>query len=543
MNILCTDKTGTLTQDRVVLEKHVDVTGRQSDDVLKYAYMNSYYQTGLLNLLDKAILAHDDLDMERDCRKVDEIPFDFHRKRMSVIIDYEDTHVLICKGAVENVYPVCDQYQVDDEIYPLIDFVKNDLIEDYKDLSAEGYRVLAIAYREFPRTKEVFSSADEQGMVLLGYIAFFDPPKDSALEAVQSLAAYGVEVKILTGDNELVTKKVCKDIGLEVKKTLVGPEMSLLSEKDLAVAVLETTVFARLSPSQKETVIQALRNQGNVVGFMGDGINDAPALHAADVGISVDSAVDVAKESADIILLERSLLVLRDGIVEGRKVFANIIKYIRMGASSNFGNMFSVVGGSYFLPFLPMAPIQILANNLLYDISQTGIPSDNVDEELIRSPRKWDIREIRQFMMYIGPVSSIFDYATFFLMLYFYGAIHFKDPGISSSMRGHYEALFHTGWFVESLLTQTLIVHIIRTRRIPILQSRASAGMSISTLAVMAIAVALPYSPAASLLGLVPLPASFWCWIAAFLLSYGVITHIVKKWFDSKHGGSRATPA
>jgi Mg2+-importing ATPase len=451
--------------------------------------------------------------------------------------------VLICKGAVENVYPVCDQYQVDDEIYPLIDFVKNDLIEDYKDLSAEGYRVLAIAYREFPRTKEVFSSADEQGMVLLGYIAFFDPPKDSALEAVQSLAAYGVEVKILTGDNELVTKKVCKDIGLEVKKTLVGPEMSLLSEKDLAVAVLETTVFARLSPSQKETVIQALRNQGNVVGFMGDGINDAPALHAADVGISVDSAVDVAKESADIILLERSLLVLRDGIVEGRKVFANIIKYIRMGASSNFGNMFSVVGGSYFLPFLPMAPIQILANNLLYDISQTGIPSDNVDEELIRSPRKWDIREIRQFMMYIGPVSSIFDYATFFLMLYFYGAIHFKDPGISSSMRDHYEALFHTGWFVESLLTQTLIVHIIRTRRIPILQSRASAGMSISTLAVMAIAVALPYSPAASLLGLVPLPASFWCWIAAFLLSYGVITHIVKKWFDSKHGGSRATPA
>jgi Mg2+-importing ATPase len=251
----------------------------------------------------------------------------------------------------------------------------------------------------------------------------------------------------------------------------------------------------------------------------------------------------VAKESADIILLERSLLVLRDGIVEGRKVFANIIKYIRMGASSNFGNMFSVVGGSYFLPFLPMAPIQILANNLLYDISQTGIPSDNVDEELIRSPRKWDIREIRQFMMYIGPVSSIFDYATFFLMLYFYGAIHFKEPGISSSMRDHYEALFHTGWFVESLLTQTLIVHIIRTRRIPILQSRASAGMSISTLAVMAIAVALPYSPAASLLGLVPLPASFWCWIAAFLLSYGVITHIVKKWFDSKHGGSRATPA
>jgi Mg2+-importing ATPase len=543
MNILCTDKTGTLTQDRVVLEKHVDVTNRQSLDVLEYAYMNSYYQTGLLNLLDKAILAHDDLDVERNCRKVDEIPFDFVRKRMSVIIDYEDTHVLICKGAVENVYPACDHYQIDDEIYPLIDFVKNDLVEEYHDLSAEGYRVLAIAYREFPRSKEVFSCADEQGMVLLGYIAFFDPPKDSALEAVKSLARLGVEVKILTGDNELVTRKVCKDIGLEVKKALTGPEMLSIPEAQLGAAIRETTVFARLSPSQKETVIQALRGQGNVVGFMGDGINDASALHAADVGISVDSAVDVAKESADIILLERSLLVLRDGIVEGRKVFANIIKYIRMGASSNFGNMFSVVGGSYFLPFLPMAPIQILANNLLYDISQTGIPSDNVDDELIRSPRKWDIRNIRQFMMYIGPVSSVFDYATFFLMLYFYGAHHFKDPNISDGMKHYYEALFHTGWFVESLLTQTLIVHIIRTSRIPILQSRASFGMTMSTLGVMAVAVALPYSPAASLLGLVPLPLTFWGWIASFLFVYGIITHLVKKWFDSKYGGLHAKPA
>ena len=544
MNILCTDKTGTLTQDRVVLEKYVDVTGRQSDDVLKYAYMNSHYQTGLLNLLDKAILDHEDLDVERDCRKVDEIPFDFVRKRMSVVIDYEDMNVLICKGAVENVCSACDQYQIDDEIYPLIEFVKNDLVDDYKDLSAEGYRVLAIAYREFPRSKEVFSSADEQGMVLLGYIAFFDPPKESALEAVKSLAGLGVEVKILTGDNELVTAKVCKDIGLDVKKSLTGPEMSSIPEDKIGAAIRETTVFARLSPSQKESVIRALREQGNVVGFMGDGINDAPALHAADVGISVDSAVDVAKESADIILLERSLMVLKDGIVEGRRVFANIIKYIRMGASSNFGNMFSVVGGSYFLPFLPMAPIQILANNLLYDVSQTGIPTDNVDDELIRSPRKWDIKDISKFMMFVGPVSSLFDYATFFLMLYFYGCKHFTDANISAAVKSHYEALFHTAWFVESLLTQTLIVHIIRTGRVPFFQSRASAGMSLTTLAVMAVAIVLPYwPPAAALLGLVPLPMSFWWWIAGFLLTYGVITHLVKKWFDSKYGGLHAKPA
>jgi P-type Mg2+ transporter len=456
-----------------------------------------------------------------------------------VIIDYEDTHVLICKGAVENVYPACDQYQIDNDVYPLIDFVKNDIVEDYKDLSAEGYRVLAIAYKEFPRTKEVFSSEDEKGMILLGYIAFFDPPKESALQAIKFLAELGVTVKILTGDNELVTQKVCKDIGLEVNKVLIGPEMLNLSEIELGAAVKETTVFARLSPSQKEAIINVLRVQGNVVGFMGDGINDAPALHAADVGISVDTAADVAKESADIILLERSLMVLKDGIIEGRRVFANITKYIRMGASSNFGNMFSVVGGSYFLPFLPMAPIQILANNLLYDVSQTGIPTDNVDEELVRSPRKWNIKDISKFMMFIGPVSSLFDYATFFLMLYFYGCKHFTDANMPVAMKSHYEALFHTAWFVESLLTQTLIVHIIRTSRIPFVQSHSSFGMAVTTISVMTVAIVLPYfQPAANLLGLVPLPKSFWWWIAGFLSTYGIITHLVKKWFDSKIGGS-----
>ncbi len=537
MNILCTDKTGTLTQDNIILERHVDVAGRPSEDVLEYAYMNSYYQTGLRNLLDKAILAHNELDVERDCRKVDEIPFDFTRKRMSVIIDHEDRHMLICKGAVEDVYSVCDRYQVDDDIYPLIDMVKNDLLEDYYELSAQGYRILAIAYNEFGKDKEVFSSADENNLILLGYVAFFDPPKDSAARALIALKKSGVEVKILTGDNELVTKKVCHDVHLEVTKIFTGKQLADMDEETFRKAINEGNVFAKLTPSQKEKIIRTLREMGNVVGFLGDGINDAPAMKAADVGISVDTAVDIAKESADIILLERSLMVLEDGIIEGRKTFANIIKYIKMGASSNFGNMFSVVGGSYFLPFLPMAPIQVLINNLLYDVSQVGIPSDNVDDEFIEKPHQWDIGFIRKFMTFIGPMSSIFDYATFFLMLYFFNCILFKDPGTDAAAKSYYEALFHTGWFVESLMTQTLIVHIIRTNKIPFFQSRASFFMTLMTLSVMTCAVILPYSPAAGFLGLVPLPWTFWPWIAGFLVTYGVMTHFVKTWFYRRFGG------
>ncbi|MFA5974828.1 MAG: magnesium-translocating P-type ATPase [Elusimicrobiota bacterium] len=536
MDILCTDKTGTLTQDRIVLERHVDVTNRESDDVLRYAYMNSYYQTGLRNLLDNAILSHSDLDVERSCRKVDEIPFDFSRRRMSVIIDYEGDHVLICKGAVEEIFSVCDRYQVDDEIYPLIDILKHDLLEEYQGLSTEGYRVLAIAYREYPQTKETFSSVDEADLVLLGYIAFFDPPKESAAKALQVLQNSGVSPKILTGDNDLVSQKVCQDVGLKMEGLVTGNELLNLSDEELTRVAEKTTVFARLSPSQKEQIIRALQRGGHVVGFLGDGINDAPAMKTADVGISVDTAVDVAKESADIILLEKNLLVLEDGIIEGRKVFGNIIKYVKMGASSNFGNMFSMLGGSLFLPFLPMAPIQVLVNNLLYDFSQVGIPTDRVDDEYLLKPRKWNIGSITKFMIFIGPMSSIFDYTTYFLMLFFFGCWRFKLPATSPEMKTYYASLFHTGWFVESLLTQTLIVHMIRTQRIPFFQSRPSAGLLVTTLAVMSAAVYLPYSPVAGTLGFVRLPPVFWAWMALTLFLYCGLTHTVKTWFYSRYG-------
>jgi Mg2+-importing ATPase len=536
IDILCTDKTGTLTQDRVVLEKHVDISGKSSDEVMRYAYMNSFYQTGLHNLLDRAVLAHTEFEVERRCRKVDEIPFDFARKRMSVVVEYEGDHVLICKGAVEDVFTVSSSYQVDDDVLPLIDMIRQDVLEDYEALSADGFRVLAIGYREFGREKTTFTAADESNLILLGYIAFFDPPKGSTAQALRALKEAGVAVKILTGDNDLVTRKICREVGIDVTGLVTGPQLKGLSPEKLVETAESATVLARLSPAQKEQIIRSLQDARHVVGFLGDGINDAPALKKADVGISVDTAVDVAKESADIVLLEKSLLVLGDGIIEGRKVFGNIVKYIRMGASSNFGNMFSVVGGSFFLPFLPMLPIQVLANNLLYDVSQIGIPSDRVDPEFTRVPRKWNIANIRRFMMFIGPMSSIFDYATFFLMLFFFGCIGFNKPGTSPELKAYYEALFHTGWFVESILTQTLIVHVIRTRRIPFFQSRASPVMLFFTLFIMAIAVALPYSPLASLLGFVPLPAVYWLWIAGFLVTYCALTHLVKSWFFRKFG-------
>ena len=536
MDILCTDKTGTLTQDRIVLERHVDVTNRESEDVLRYAYMNSYYQTGLRNLLDNAILSNTDLDVERGCRKVDEIPFDFSRRRMSVIVDYEGDHVLICKGAVEEIFSACSRYQVDDEIHPLIDLLKKDLLEEYESLSADGFRVLALAYREFPRTQEVFATSDETDLILLGYLAFFDPPKESANAALEALRRAGVATKILTGDNALVTTKICKDVGLTIDGLATGDQLRGLNDAELTALAEKTTVFARLSPAQKDQIIRALQRGGHVVGFMGDGINDAPAMKTADVGISVDTAVDVAKESADIILLKKSLLVLEDGIIEGRKVFGNIIKYIKMGASSNFGNMFSVIGASLWLPFLPMAPIQVLINNLLYDFSQVGIPTDRVDEEYLLKPRRWDIERIKKFMLWIGPMSSIFDYTTFFLMMYFYKCRVFSDPAASDAVKTHAERLFHTGWFVESLLTQTMIVHIIRTNKIPFLQSSASLPLTLTTLAVMAGAIALPFSPVAGYLGFTPLPPSFWGWMAATLLAYVTITHFMKTRFIARYG-------
>ncbi|HWF19849.1 MAG TPA: magnesium-translocating P-type ATPase [Verrucomicrobiae bacterium] len=530
INILCTDKTGTLTQDRIILEKHVDVTNRTSDDVLRYAYMNSYYQTGLRNLLDRSILSHTDLDVERSCKKVDEIPFDFSRKRMSVVIDYQGDHVLICKGAVEEIYKVCDRYQVDEEINPLIDVIKNDLMEEYEALSKDGYRVVAIAYREFPREKQVFSVSDESNLILLGYIAFFDPPKESAAKALEGLAKMGVSTKILTGDNALVTQKVCRDVGLAVEKVITGDQLRAMTDEQFSEAVEKANVFARLSPSQKSDIIQALQKRGHVVGFMGDGINDALALKVSDVGLSVDTAVDVAKEAADIVLLEKSLLVLEEGILEGRKVFGNIIKYIRMGASSNFGNMFSFVGGTAILPFTPMLSPQILTNNLLYDFSQLAIPTDKVDEEYLLRPRKWNIDNVKKFMVYVGPISSIFDYCTFALMWFFYHCSTHSQPHDGA------ERLFQTGWFVESLLTQTLIVHIIRTGRIPFIQSSPSWQLLMGTLVVMGIGAWLPYSPLANFLDFVPLPGSFWLWMLLFLVSYSVLCHYVKVWFFNKFG-------
>ncbi len=549
IDILCTDKTGTLTQDRVILEKYVDVTGRQSEDVLRYAYMNSYYQTGLRNLLDRSVLTHSDLDVDRGCRKVDEIPFDFQRKRMSVVVDYEGDHVLISKGAVEDIYKACTHYQVDDEVYMMIDLIKNDLLEEFEALSRDGYRVLGIAYREFGRDKTTFSIADESDMILLGYIAFLDPPKETAAKAIASLAHYGVATKILTGDNSLVTRKICKDVHLDAGEIITGDQIVDLDEEQLGELAEKTSVFARLSPAQKERIIVALQKRGHVIGYMGDGINDALSMCVADVGISVDTAVDVAKESADIILLENSLMVLEDGILEGRKVFANIIKYIRMSASSNFGNMFSMTGSSYFLPFLPMAPVQVLVNNLLYDFSQTGIPSDHVDEEYLQKPRSWNLQNIRRFMMFVGPTSSIFDYTTFALMLWFFGCwdlglsapselLHRFAGGSGVSPDDTYAAaLFHSGWFIESIITQTLIVHVIRTRKIPFIQSCASPWLIVTTLAIILIGSALPYiPPVAAYLGFVPLPPVYWAFIGATILCYMTLTHSVNAWFARKFG-------
>ena len=536
IDTLCTDKTGTLTQDAVVLERHVGITGLESQDVLNYAYLNSYFQTGLRNLIDKAVLERTDLDVEHNCRLVDELPFDFQRRRMSVVVDYEGDHVLICKGAVEEIYSCCNRYQVGDEVFTLLDVIRADLFEEVEELNSQGFRVLGIAYREFPRERTTFTTADESQLILLGYIAFFDPPKDSAESALKLLTAAGVRMKVLTGDNALVTRKVCGDVGLPVERIVSGAELARLAPEELIKVAQEVDVFVKLSPVQKEQIVRALQQSKHVVGFMGDGINDAPALKAADVGISVDSAVDVAKEAADIVLLEKSLLVLEEGIIEGRKVFANITKYIRMGASSNFGNMFSVVGASYLLPFLPMQPIQILTNNLLYDFSQTGIPADRVDDVLVARPLKWNIDNIKRFMVFIGPISSIFDYATFGLMWFVFRCSAFADAATGPAQRVHLASLFQTGWFVESLLTQTLIVHIIRTRRIPFIESRASLPMTVTTLAVMGVGAWLPYSPFARALGLIALPPVYWLWIGSFLLTYAALTHVVKTWFIKKFG-------
>jgi Mg2+-importing ATPase len=536
MDVLCTDKTGTLTMDRVILERHCDVALKEDDGVLALAYINSHFQTGLKNVLDRAVLSHTETHAHANIpeyAKVDEIPFDFHRRIMSVVVRTpEGKDRIISKGAPEAIFPRCSAFELDGQHYPMDHAHIGRLQCEYERLSADGFRVLAIASKDIaPRgivagDATPYSQADEAELILDGYVAFLDPPKDTAAQAIQALQSHGVAIKVVTGDNDLVARKICKEVGLSTEFVLLGSDVESMNDDQLAEAALRTTLFARVSPAHKQRIIHALQSHRHIVGFMGDGINDAPALRAADVGISVDTAVDIAKESADMILLEKSLMVLESGVVEGRKVFANILKYVRMGASSNFGNMFSVLGASVFVPFLPMAPIQILANNLLYDISQTAIPTDEVDAEQIEKPRPWDIRQLTRFIIFIGPCSSIFDYTTFFMMLYVFNCWNVSTPDAAA----YSVSLFQTGWFVESLLTQTLIIHVIRTNRIPFLQSRASWPLIFTSACILIIGIAIPISPLSSYLGFTPLPPWYWPLIALTLLSYVVLTQLVKTW-------------
>ena len=520
MDVLCTDKTGTLTMDRIVLEKHCDVVRKEDDDVLRYAYINSFYQTGLKNLLDRAILKFQKL-VVMEYKKIDEIPFDFSRKIMSVVVEMEDRHKIISKGAPEEIFKRCVQYELDGEFLDIDPLIISDLKDEFDSLSADGFRVLAIAYKNFDNKKDAYSRDDERDLILKGYVAFLDPPKPSSRRAIQALKKLGIDFKVLTGDNELVTRKICSEVGLDVRGLVTGDRVEKSSDNELKELVKTTNIFARLSPMQKERVIHALRANGHIVGYLGDGINDAPALKTSDVGISVNNAVDIAKESADIILLKKSLMVLEDGVVEGRKVFGNIIKYIKMGSSSNFGNMFSMTGGSLFLPFLPMLPIQILLNNFLYDVSQIAIPTDQVDREYVLKPRPWNVKYIRNFMMIIGPISSIYDFLTYGVMLFIF----------------HSSAeLFHTGWFIESLCTQTLVIHVIRTGKIPFIESRPSRFLMSMSILIVSIGIAIPFTPLAKPFGFVKPPPMYFVALFIMVVTYLFFVQVVKKWFIRKYG-------
>lgn len=520
MDVLCTDKTGTLTLDRIILERHCDVMLRDDAEVLTLAWLNSHFQTGLRNLLDRAILDHEHFHgrvPHEGYGKIDEIPFDFSRRVMSVVVSTpEGGRRLICKGAIESVYARSRAFELDGGIHPLDRAEVRMLLRECDRLSTDGFRVLAVATREV-ESQQAYSREDEQNLVLRGYVAFLDPPKESARGAVAALAAGGVAVKVLTGDNELVSRKICREIGIDVGRVLIGDDIDRLDDAALAGAVGPATLMARLTPNQKRRVIETLQRQGHVVGFLGDGVNDALALRAADVGISVESAVDLARESADCILLDKDLGVLWDGVGEGRRVFVNVLKYIRMGASSNFGNMFSVLAASVFLPFVPMTPLQLLANNLLYDLSQLPIPTDDVDAEQIACPRPWSMRQIAGFILVLGPCSSIFDCTTFALMLLGFG---WNDAAQMP--------LFHAGWFVESLLTQTLVIHVIRTSRVPFLQSRASSALLVTTVAVGLVAIWLPASRLGGLFGFAPLPAAYWPVLAVTVAAYLVTVYMAR---------------
>ena len=548
MDVLCTDKTGTLTMDHVILEIHCDVFKKESAEVLRDAYLISHFQTGLKNVLDRAVLKYSELHRELSVEKIskaDEIPFDFSRRMMSVVVEGPDgQRQILTKGAPESVFAKCTHFESEGEIFPMEPILVGNLIEQVNDLSEDGFRVLAIANKKVS-AQNAYSKADEENLVLTGYLAFLDPPKETSATAITALRQHGVTVKVLTGDNDLVTRKVCTEVGINAETIILGNDVEKMSDERLAEAIDRVDVYARLSPAHKKRIVQALQKKGHVVGFMGDGINDAPALRAADVGISVDNAVDIAKESADVILLEKNLMVLEEGVLEGRKVFVNILKYIRMGASSNFGNMFSYVGATALFEFQAIMPLQILTNNLLYDFSQVPIPTDNVGPQQITKPRPWRMGEIAKFMLLIGPISSIFDYTTFAMMSFVFKCTdavakaqvtpeliaQFKEEAINHT---HAAQLFQTGWFVESLITQTLIIHVIRTNLIPFVQSRASWQLSMTTILIMLIGAVLPYSPLAGPLGFVPLPPLFWVLLALTLMCYVALTQVIKTWMVRK---------
>jgi Mg2+-importing ATPase len=536
MDLLCTDKTGTLTLDKIVLTQHLNIFGVEDFEVLKWAYLNSYHQTGLTNLMDVAVLEHvelhDYLKVEKDFEKVDEIPFDFERRRMSVVLKQKNgKHLLICKGAVEEMLDLCSHHFdpgedrelhiEQDEVVVMDDVMRQNVLDNASRLNANGLRVLILAIREFEGDHPLnYNVDDETNLTFTGFIGFLDPAKPSAKPSIEALHKLNVEVKVLTGDNEIVTKKICSDVGIPIQNIMLGEELDTISDEELTSRMGAISIFAKLSPLQKMRVVKALRANGHTVGVLGDGINDAAALREADVGITVDNAVDIAKESSDIILLEKDLMVLHKGVVYGRRTFGNIIKYIKMATSSNFGNVFSILGASVFLPFLPMLPIQLLVQNLLYDVSQTSIPWDNMDKDFLETPKKWEASGIRRFMLYIGPTSSIFDYVLFAVMFYVFQA---NSP--------EHQSLFQTGWFVEGLLSQTLIVHMIRTQKIPFIQSWASAPVVAMTSLVMVIGLIIPFTPLATILFMQPLPFSYFPWLIAILMAYSFLIHFVKVWY------------
>ena len=528
MDVLCSDKTGTLTQNKIILEKHIDINKQENENVFLYAYINSYFQTGLKNLMDNSILEHSNkhsgknLDIGNKYVKVDEIPFDFQRRRMSVIVKQKDMQpVLVCKGAVEEVISICDRLNDNNNILKIDNFYREKIKKITEELNEDGFRVIAVAYKDFESPKNKFSSEDESNLILMGFAAFLDPPKESAIKAIKQLYQHGVDIKILTGDNEVITKKICNEVGIKTTGIVLGNAIENLSDEKLSEIVENNNIFAKLNPEHKQKIVEMLRKNRHVVGFLGDGINDALALKSADVGISVDSAADIAKESADIILLEKNLLILEKGVIEGRRVFGNITKYLRVCGSSNFGNMISLATASIFLPFLPLAPVQIIAKNLLYDISQVSLFTDNVDKEYTQMPKRWDIENIKKSMFILGPINVVFDYITFAALIFGFNSLENK-------------ALFQTGWFVKTLISEILVIHAIRTNKIPFVQSNASVWIFLMNIFMISLIVWLSFSHYAVHLGFVALPAFYWILLVFIILLYLIVTKIInKKFLDS----------